>query len=103
MTNHSTARRLFAAVTLLLAAGFGCKSTPSQEGQAAAATPPPEADSSISVGFVYVGSRGDYGYNQAHAEGAKAVQAPMPRIADAFSGAAWSGQRPRTSGRKCFT
>jgi simple sugar transport system substrate-binding protein len=29
----------------------------------------------LTVGFVYVGSRADYGYNQAHAEGAKAVAA----------------------------
>jgi len=33
----------------------------------------------ITVGFIYVGSRSDYGYNQAHAEGA-AVVAKMPGV-----------------------
>ena len=33
------------------------------------------ADAPITVGFVYVGPKDDYGYNQAHAQGAKAVAA----------------------------
>ena len=33
----------------------------------------------FTVGFIYVGSRTDYGYNQAHAEGAAAVRA-MPDV-----------------------
>lgn len=33
----------------------------------------------FTVGFIYVGSRTDYGYNQAHAEGAAAVRA-MPGV-----------------------
>src|ERR1700736_2163256 len=46
-------------------------------------------DGNLAVGFVYVGSRDDYGYNQAHAAGAAAVkQMPgvrvmeMERVAD---------------------
>jgi basic membrane protein A len=64
------ARRWLPLVLLLLA--FGCsKSTPSAAGSAAptAAAPPSE----LTVGFIYVGPKDDYGYNQAHAEGAKAV------------------------------
>ncbi|MEO8183042.1 MAG: BMP family ABC transporter substrate-binding protein, partial [Deltaproteobacteria bacterium] len=47
----------------------------------AALTPAPTQPSAatLTVGFVYVGSRADYGYNQAHAEGAKAVTA-MPGV-----------------------
>jgi basic membrane protein A and related proteins len=61
---------LFGAVAL----GLGCKQTEKVEATTttAAATPAPAAES-LTVGFVYVGSRGDYGYNQAHAEGAKAL------------------------------
>lgn len=33
------------------------------------------AQSSLTVGFIYVGPRDDFGYNQAHAEGAAAVKA----------------------------
>jgi simple sugar transport system substrate-binding protein len=39
----------------------------------AAAQPAPS--DALTVGFVYVGPKDDYGYNQAHAEGAKAVAA----------------------------
>src|SRR5262245_41977884 len=34
----------------------------------------PAAAKDLTVGFVYVGSRDDYGYNQAHAQGAAAVK-----------------------------
>jgi basic membrane protein A len=40
---------------------------------AAPAAPAPEADKTLKIGFVYVGPRDDFGYNQAHAEGAKAI------------------------------
>ncbi|MBR2655047.1 MAG: BMP family ABC transporter substrate-binding protein [Loktanella sp.] len=36
---------------------------------------PAKAQSSLTVGFIYVGPRDDFGYNQAHAEGAAAVKA----------------------------
>jgi basic membrane protein A len=42
---------------------------------AAVAAAKPAAPGGLTVGFVYVGPRDDYGYNQAHAEGAKAVAA----------------------------
>ena len=35
---------------------------------------PVRAQSGLTVGFIYVGPRDDYGYNQAHAEGAAAVK-----------------------------
>ncbi len=41
----------------------------------ASAATPSAANSTLTVGFAYVGSRADYGYNQAHAEGAKALSA----------------------------
>jgi simple sugar transport system substrate-binding protein len=69
---------------LSLAVLAGCKSTEKPEAAttttAAAATPAAAKPAdTLTVGFVYVGSRADYGYNQAHAEGAKAVAA-MPGV-----------------------
>jgi len=84
---RSQSRRRFSAVTLATlglvafgcnksnAAGGGDKATPSAT--VAAATP--GADGVMTVGFVYVGPKDDYGYNQAHAEGAKSV-ASMPGV-----------------------
>jgi basic membrane protein A len=56
----------------------GCKQTEKPETTASAALAPAAtkpASAPLTVGFVYVGSRADYGYNQAHAEGAQAVSA----------------------------
>ena len=36
---------------------------------------PARASGSLTMGFIYVAPRDDYGYNQAHAEGAAAVRA----------------------------
>jgi simple sugar transport system substrate-binding protein len=44
-------------------------------GAAAALGLPARAQSNLTVGFIYVGARDDFGYNQAHAEGAAAVKA----------------------------
>lgn len=54
------------------------ESTSTATSAPAAAAPAPAA-STLTVGFVYVGAKDDYGYNQAHAEGAKAVAA-MPGV-----------------------
>src|SRR5260370_41602827 len=37
------------------------------------------AAADTTIGFIYVGSRDDYGYNQAHAQGAAALK-KMPRL-----------------------
>src|SRR4051812_36212611 len=46
---------------------------------AKASKPEPLAGKTLTVGFVYVGPRDDYGYNQAHSEGAKEI-AKLPGI-----------------------
>jgi basic membrane protein A len=84
------ARRV--VVRLLLTAAFlqicallvGCHKSedkssspdPAAANASAAAAP---AEKPFTVGFIYVGPKGDYGYNQAHAQGA-AVLAAMPGI-----------------------
>jgi basic membrane protein A and related proteins len=70
-----------------LALGSACSKDKPEEPQAPAAPQalgeaPPEpkaADQGLKIGFVYVGPRDDFGYNQAHAEGAKAV-ASLPGV-----------------------
>jgi simple sugar transport system substrate-binding protein len=65
---------------LLVGPLFGCSksssadttATASASGAPAAAAP---ASDTLTVGFIYVGPKDDYGYNQAHAEAAKAVSA----------------------------
>ncbi len=66
MILHSPAlnRRRFLSGTAAIgaAAAFGLPGTARAQG-------------ALSVGFIYVGARDDFGYNQAHAEGAAAVKA----------------------------
>jgi basic membrane protein A len=65
--------RTLITVALAAALGGACKK------EEAAAPAPAAADKSLTVGFIYVGPRDDYGYNQAHAEGAAAVK-KMPGV-----------------------
>ena len=58
---------LVTVVSLLGAAAVGCSRANSPTGGGSAGEPP-------AVGFIYVGPRDDYGYNQAHADGAAAVR-----------------------------
>jgi basic membrane protein A and related proteins len=65
--------------TLLLGAlafGIGCKKTEQDAPAPAAGTAPAAtaASAPLTVGFIYVGSRQDYGYNQAHATAASHLQ-----------------------------
>jgi simple sugar transport system substrate-binding protein len=78
-----TSRRSLLALTGALAlAPLACNKpapgggAPAGSGTAAAAAPEAtKAASGLTVGFIYVGPKDDYGYNQAHAEGAKTLTA----------------------------
>ena len=65
---------------LLLGLVCSCSKTdaPAAPAPSAAASTAP-AQKAFTAGFIYVGPKGDYGYNQAHAQGA-AVVAKMPGI-----------------------
>jgi basic membrane protein A len=73
------------ALGLLLVATFatffaGCKkSDDAATAPAPSASAAAPADKPFTVGFIYVGPKGDYGYNQAHSQGAAIVSA-MPGI-----------------------
>jgi simple sugar transport system substrate-binding protein len=82
MTNSPTAflasrRQLLAAAGALSAVLLGCNNKGSSETSPSAAETPADAQkpaaSGMTVGFIYVGPKDDYGYNQAHAQGAKAL------------------------------
>jgi simple sugar transport system substrate-binding protein len=72
----------FSTVLLSLVAAAavagGCKKEEAAAPPPTGAAPAP-ADKPFTVGFIYVGPRDDYGYNQAHAEGAAAVK-KMPGV-----------------------
>ena len=77
-------RKTFLTCLAMLAlAAFGCgkkEEAPAPTEPAAPAAPEaPAADKPLTIGFVYVGPRDDFGYNQAHSEGAKAI-ASLPGV-----------------------
>src|SRR3978361_1985004 len=75
-------RNLLAICTVAaVAIVAGCNKT---ETSSTATTSPatgaaPATGGTMTVGFIYVGGKDDYGYNQAHHEGAQAV-AKMPGV-----------------------
>jgi basic membrane protein A len=76
--SSSTRRSLLGASLICCAAlALGCSKkeeapAPAESGEAVAAKPA-AASGALTVGFIYVGPKDDYGYNQAHHEGAEAV------------------------------
>jgi basic membrane protein A and related proteins len=69
---------LLLVLLVLVVGGFACKShdsggAPSPAGSAGS------PDETLTVGFIYVGPKDDYGYNQAHHEGALVV-AKLPGV-----------------------
>ncbi len=82
-TDNVRRRSFTLSLTLLLVGQlFGCskpstaETTAAPSASGAAAAP---ASDTLTVGFIYVGPKDDYGYNQAHAEAAKAV-ASLPGL-----------------------
>jgi simple sugar transport system substrate-binding protein len=64
-------RPLLRAVLLgALTLSIGCKKTEGDAPASAGASAPGSSSKPLTVGFIYVGSRQDFGYNQAHAAGA---------------------------------
>jgi basic membrane protein A and related proteins len=72
-------RRVLQGLLATAAAGVsiklgGCSSAPEQKSSAA-----DSGDKPLVVGFIYVGAKDDFGFNQAHAEGAAAI-AKLPGV-----------------------
>lgn len=74
---------LLACQAACLFALAGCSKSAAPEGAAPASGETDATgktkDQTLTVGFIYVGPKDDYGYNQAHAEGAQAVS-KMPNV-----------------------
>src|SRR5688572_4113680 len=84
ITRTTSRRSLLLSLPCALALSTLACNKPASEGApagSASATAPAAAKKGgdLTVGFIYVGPKDDYGYNQAHAEGAKFV-ASMPGV-----------------------
>jgi basic membrane protein A len=82
ISRRQVMRGLLATSAFGLTAKFssGCAQTPPADtaGDGGEATAAPAEE--LVVGFLYVGPKDDFGYNQAHAEGAAAMAASVPGI-----------------------
>lgn len=81
-TGRSAATRVLfwvALLALIASCKKGDEKSTEAQGAAAASASATEPERPFVVGFIYVGPKTDYGYNQAHAEGAAAVAA-MPGV-----------------------
>jgi simple sugar transport system substrate-binding protein len=76
-------KTILTCLAMLALAVLGCgkkEEAPAPADPAAPAAPEaPAADKPLTIGFIYVGPRDDFGYNQAHSEGAKAI-ASLPGV-----------------------
>src|SRR5580698_5491017 len=68
----SFASSVFLALVAVLNV-LGCKSPGSSATGSAGGGAAPAAEETLTVGFIYVGPKDDYGYNQAHHEGATVI------------------------------
>ena len=68
-------RTSLACITFFMAVAAGCSKSeeakPAPEAEQKAEAKPD--DKTLKIGFIYVGPRDDFGYNQAHSEGAEAI------------------------------
>jgi basic membrane protein A and related proteins len=67
--------RAFCSGLALALVGLGCNKPAGGGTPSASSATPQAANGTLTVGFIYVGPKDDYGYNQAHAEGAKTLTA----------------------------
>ncbi|HEY9738456.1 MAG TPA: BMP family ABC transporter substrate-binding protein [Trichocoleus sp.] len=79
LSRRQVVRGLLATTAFGVTAKFGT-SCASQPGTTATAGGAAGSGEDLVVGFIYVGPKDDYGYNQAHAEGAAALAANVPGV-----------------------
>jgi basic membrane protein A len=70
---HATTTSKLVLTALAVIAAAGCNKSQDSAAPAASGSAAPAADDMLTVGFVYVGPKDDYGYNQAHHEGALVI------------------------------
>src|ERR1019366_5523976 len=70
---HATTMSKLVLTALAVVAAVGCNKSQDSPSPSAGGSAAPAADDMLTVGFVYVGPKDDYGYNQAHHEGALVI------------------------------
>jgi basic membrane protein A len=82
ISRRQMVRGLMATTAFGVVTKFGTACSPAPEGDAATddAAAGDASGEDLVVGFIYVGPKDDFGYNQAHAEGAAAMIANVPGI-----------------------
>lgn len=80
LSRRQIIRGLMATTAFGVVTKFGTACSPATEGDAAAGDDGAASAEDFVVGFIYVGPKDDFGYNQAHAEGAAAMAANVPGI-----------------------
>jgi simple sugar transport system substrate-binding protein len=86
LSRRQVMRGLMATTAFGLTAKFGTGCSPSSTPSDQAASDSGGAEGDLVVGFIYVGPKDDFGYNQAHAEGAQAMaQVPGIKIVEEAS------------------
>ncbi len=79
LSRRQIVRGLLATTAFGVTAKFGTGCSPTSD-SATSSTSGAGSDEPITIGFIYVGPKDDYGYNQAHAEGAAAVAQKLPWV-----------------------
>ncbi|MGF1535162.1 MAG: BMP family ABC transporter substrate-binding protein [Elainellaceae cyanobacterium] len=80
LSRRQVVRGLMATTAFGVVTKFGTACSPGLEGDTDAAAGDANGSEELVVGFIYVGPKDDFGYNQAHAEGAAAMVANVPGI-----------------------
>jgi basic membrane protein A len=79
ISRRQVIRGLLATTAFGVTAKFGTGCTSSQSGAAAGGSTAAKGEATT-IGFIYVGPKDDYGYNQAHAEGAAGMAKKFPWV-----------------------
>jgi simple sugar transport system substrate-binding protein len=73
-------RGLLATTAFGVTAKLGTGCSPANQASSGGSAGGTGGDSPMAIGFIYVGPKDDYGYNQAHAEGAAAMAKKFPNV-----------------------
>ncbi|HEY9648370.1 MAG TPA: BMP family ABC transporter substrate-binding protein [Chroococcidiopsis sp.] len=80
LSRRQVIRGLLATTAFGVTAKFGTGCSPAGGGAAGGDTASSGGGETLTIGFIYVGPKDDYGYNQAHAEGAAGMVAKLPYV-----------------------
>jgi basic membrane protein A len=79
LSRRQIIRGILATTAFGVTAKFGAGCTPAKDSAPPSSSASPSGGEDLVIGFIYVGPKDDFGYNQAHAEGAAGI-AKIPGI-----------------------